>query len=291
MGLVLALLLNAPIRYFEGKGISRAFVSFIFLAVIFLGFPTILTIFLFKLWQELAALSAVHSLGQWASLFSEQIVHFFEGVPLFPGTLFPLNFVSFSDTLFRWAMAIPDLLLIWFLSAFSAFFFLRDKRDLTQYFKKQLPRTSRFSYFRIYRSTSGALWHLLRIQLLLTSLTTCISMIFFCLLQLPYALLLGLLVGFFDLIPVLGPGFIYLGLSVLQLWFGNLSTAIALGIGYLILVIVRQWGEPHLIGAPLGLHPLVALMGLYVGFRVWGLMGVLLAPVLMVFIKAFLGNN
>lgn len=282
LGLLLALLLDGPISYLEGKGWSRNWVAVGFVAVIFLGLPTFFTLFLLRLWQE------VGSLGQWASLFSDQIGSFLQRFPVFPGEFYPLNLLSFSDTLFRWAAAIPELLLIWCLSAFSAYFICRDKRILTKFVMEQLPKRSRFGFFKLYHQTSSALWHLLRVQLLLITFSASISMLFFSLLELPYALLSGFLVGFFDLMPFLGPGLVYLALALLQLWSGNLSIAIALGLGYLLLLVVRQWGEPHLISAPLGLHPLLALVGLYLGLKAWGLVGAVLSPILMFFIQAFL---
>lgn len=290
LGLFLALLLDVPISYLEGRGWSRAFTSLVLVSTTFLGLPIFLTIFLFKLWQEVQELLGSASFGEWSSMFSEQAIRFFEDLPLTSAQFTPANLIGLTETLFRWTIAIPDLLLIWTLAAFSAYFFCRDKKVLTKFVTQQLPRHRRFGFFRVYHDTSGALWHLTKVQLLLMLMSTSLSMLFFCLLQLPYALLMGFLVGFFDLMPVLGPGLVYLSLSIIQLWLGNPSLAIALGVGYLILLLLRQWGEPHLISDRLGLHPLMALLGLYVGFRFWGLLGALLGPILMVFLKAFIGT-
>ncbi len=131
---------------------------------------------------------------------------------------------------------------------------------------------------------------MLRVQLILMLISTTLSMVFFCLLQLPYALLLGFVVGLVDLVPVVGPGLIYLTLAVAQIYLGNLSVALALGVAYLILLLIRQFGEPHLVSDRLGLHPLVAVLSLYVGFRFWGLLGAMVGPILMVFLKVFIAT-
>ena len=49
--------------------------------------------------------------------------------------------------------------------------------------------------------------------------------------------------------------------------------------------MVRQIAEPKIVGESLGLHPLAALISLYVGFRVFGLWGMLLGPGMAMLIK------
>ena len=215
--------------------------------------PLVLTFVLLHLWQE------VQGLAFFSSMFSEQAAQLFEAIPMLEaGISLP--------TLLKWALAIPDLFLIWMLTALSAYFVCRDKRTLAKFLVKQLPKTEAFRVRQVYQHTSGALWHYLQMQLLLMVISTGVSMIFFGILELPFPLLSGFLVGFFDLCPILGPGLVYLSLALLQLWWGNTAKALALGLGYLILLLLRQWGEPHLVSERIGLHPLVALLGLYAAF-------------------------
>ena len=46
--------------------------------------------------------------------------------------------------------------------------------------------------------------------------------------------------------------------------------------------LIRSALEPKLVGKHLGLDPLVTLIALYAGYKLWGLMGMLLAPLLAV---------
>ena len=274
-GLFLAFLMDIPVDYLESKGWSRSLTSLILASVVFLIVPVILTFFLLQLWNEVQGLTYL------SSMFSEQAIKLLQAIPMLEAGLS-------LQTLFRWALAIPDLFLIWMFTALSAYFFCRDKRALTRLVARQLPKSKVFRVRQVYLDTSGALWRYLQVQLLLMMISTGVSMILFVVLELPFALLSGFVVGFFDLCPILGPGLVYLSLALLQLWWGNTSKALALGIGYLILLLLRQWGEPHLVSERLGLHPLVALVGLYAAFRVLGPLGALIGPLLLVFLKAFL---
>ena len=284
-GLSLAFVMDIPVSFLESKGWSRSVTSLILAVLSFLLLPALVTLFLLKLWEEVERLSGFLNLFSLsANAYSEYFVQLFEALPI-------LDTGIGMQTLIRWALAIPDLFLIWTITAVSAYFFCRDKRILAKFLARQLPRLKGFSPRQIYQDASGALWHFVQVQLVLMLLSTTVSMIFFVILDLPYALLSGFLVGFFDLCPILGPGLVYFFLAMIQLWMGNTFTAIALGVGYLILLLLRQWGEPHLVSERLGLHPLVALVGLYAGFRFWGPLGAVVGPVLMVFLKAFLRGD
>lgn len=284
-GLFLAFIMDVPVSYLQGKGWSRSVTSMILAAVAFLTLPLLVTFLLIKLWEEIQGLSSVSNLfvGS-ATMYYEKITQFLEILPILGAELS-------IDTLVKWALAIPDLLVIWTFTILSAYFLCRDKKVVTRYLARQFPGHAGFNPRQIYVDTSGALWRFLQVQLILMLISTIVSTTFFLALDLPYALLSGFLVGVCDLIPILGPGLVYLVLALAQIWSGNTLTALALGIGYLILLLLRQWGEPRLVSERLGLHPLVALVGLYAGFRFWGPLGAIISPILMVFLKALLPND
>lgn len=284
LGLVLAVFLDIPVSYLETLGFSRACTTFVLTFVTFLGLPIILVFCVLQLWQETKGLV---KLAPW---LSEQVTQFFEGLPWIATPLTPLNLTGSLELLLRWVYAIPDLLVIWVLAAFSAYFFCKDKSLFTTTITRHLPHKWRRGFFQLYHDTSRALCYLFRVQLILMGITSTLSMLFFYLLQLPYPILLGLAVGFVDLVPVAGPGLIYLCLAVVQIYLGHTQVALALGVAYLIVLLIRQFAEPHLVSERLDLHPLIAVIALYIGFRFWGLLGALIGPLIMVFLKALINT-
>lgn len=286
LGLLLALMLDVPVSYLETRGWPRPVSAFALVAVTFLSLPALAGLVLFRLWRELQGLLALGLLTRLTTELSDRLLMFLKGLPV----VFErdVSGVVSLPLVLGWAMAIPDLFLVWTLTALSAYFFLRDKHLLVRLFIQQLSKRHGAKVLQLYRQASGALWHLLRIQLLLVALSTGVSVAFFSLLQLPFPLLSGFLVGFFDLCPVLGPGLVYLILALLDFFQGNTQRALALGVGYLIVLLLRQWGEPKLLGERFGLHPLSALLGVYVGFRFWGPLGAVAGPLLLVFVQACL---
>ena len=110
-------------------------------------------------------------------------------------------------------------------------------------------------------------------------------------LRIPYAILWGFAISLVDVFPVLGTGTILLPWGLILWLQGENARAIGLLGIYGIISVTRSVLEPKLVGRQLGLDPLVTLFALYAGFRLWGLAGMILAPLLAVTVVQFLPEN
>jgi predicted PurR-regulated permease PerM len=97
-----------------------------------------------------------------------------------------------------------------------------------------------------------------------------------------YVLTISLLVGLADILPVLGPGAVFLPWIVWQFINGRTGMGISLLAVYIIISVVRQFLEPKIVGDNIGLHPLTTLISLYVGLQLGGAVGLILGPVTVV---------
>ncbi len=101
----------------------------------------------------------------------------------------------------------------------------------------------------------------------------------FLLLKIPYAPLWAGAVALVDAVPVLGTGTVLVPWSLVCFLQGNPPR----GMGLLLLFgatwLTRSVLEPRLVGKSLGLDPLLSLIAFYAGFRLWGIPGMILAPV------------
>lgn len=119
-------------------------------------------------------------------------------------------------------------------------------------------------------------------QLALMAVTFAVLLPGFLLLRISHPLPWALGVSLVDAFPVLGTGTVLIPWAVIQLLQGNTAQGIALAGLYATVSLIRSALEPKLLGRQLGLDPLVMLVVLYAGFRLWGIGGMLLAPVLTV---------
>lgn len=144
-----------------------------------------------------------------------------------------------------------------------------DRRMPTVWKERYLPGLTRMRH---------ALGGWLRAQLKLVAVTYGILAVGFLLLRIPYGIGWAAAVALVDAVPLLGTGTVLIPWALVCLLQGeNLRAMGLLGI-YGVAFLTRTTLEPRLVGRQLGLDPLLALLALYVGYRFWGLLGMLLAP-------------
>ena len=131
---------------------------------------------------------------------------------------------------------------------------------------------------RIKNAVGG--WLLAQIKLM--GVTFAILCLGFLLLRISYAPLWALAVSLVDALPVLGTGTVLIPWSLICLLQGDGARAIGLISVYIVATLTRSALEPKLVGRHLGLDPLLTLMALYAGYKLWGIGGMILAPLLAV---------
>ena len=97
-------------------------------------------------------------------------------------------------------------------------------------------------------------------------------------------------IGFVDALPILGSGTVIVPWAVIKAINGDFKLAIALLVLFVIICIVRQMLEPKLISKKIGTHPIFTLIAMYTGFKVIGVFGLLLGPILLIIFKNIFGN-
>ena len=129
---------------------------------------------------------------------------------------------------------------------------------------------------RLKRSVAG--W--LKAQLKLMGITFGVLTVGFFLLRITYAPVWAILIALVDALPVLGSGMVLIPWSVVCFLQGNTVRGIGLLGVYAAAALLRSVLEPRLVGKQLGLDPLLTLLCLYAGYRIWGIAGMVLAPLL-----------
>ena len=91
-----------------------------------------------------------------------------------------------------------------------------------------------------------------------------------------------------DFLPVFGTGAVLWPWALLDMLAGNYFRAIGLVVIYLICQITKQVLQPKMVGDSIGISPLATLFFLYVGYRLYGIVGMIIGvPVGMVIINLY----
>lgn len=99
------------------------------------------------------------------------------------------------------------------------------------------------------------------------------------LLRVKNALLYAVGIALLDLLPIFGTGTVLIPWGVIELINKNYFLGAGLIILYLVIIIVRNIIEPKIIGKQIGLHPLITLIAVFIGLRLFGFIGIIALPV------------
>jgi len=182
--------------------------------------------------------------------------------------------------------ALPDLFLGVVVTIITAFYFTLDTARIKRGIRSILPSSAERIISHIKKEAAVAVIGYLRSYSIIMLIT--FAEIFFGLsvLGIEYSFLIAAVSAVIDILPVLGVGIILLPWAIFCLIGRNLFRGIGLIILYVIIVIVRQFIEPKIVGESLGVHPLLALSSFYIGYRLFGFAGIIIAPILLVLWRA-----
>lgn len=105
-----------------------------------------------------------------------------------------------------------------------------------------------------------------------------------------YPLMAALGIGFVDALPILGSGTVMLPWAVISAANGNLKLAIGLIGLYLIIIVTRQLLEPKIVSNHIGIHPIFTLIAMYTGFKLIGILGMFIGPIILIILKNVFSN-
>lgn len=176
------------------------------------------------------------------------------------------------------AAALPSAALFLFTTLLAAYFTSAGRPSLRASLRRLMPGTWQERLGRVSGGLKTAFGGWLRAQGLLMLLTFGELALGFLLLRVEPALLLAGLTALVDALPVFGVGTVLLPWGAAALLLGDVRLGLGLLLLYGVVTLVRSLLEPRLVGKRVGLPPLAALACMYVGFRAFGVAGMVLAP-------------
>ena len=169
--------------------------------------------------------------------------------------------------------------LVYFLAAcIIIYYFLADKEIIKKAYLSLFPADLKNKAQDIIESISQKIGGYVVAQLATMTSVGLIVMIGLMILRVDYALILGLITGLFDIVPVVGPAVAFIVILLTVFKSGPLT------IGLVILVFIfAQWAEnnlvrPYIFSKFLDIHPLVIYFFLFLTAQCLGLIGVVFAP-------------
>lgn len=184
------------------------------------------------------------------------------------------------------AKQVPSYLISFLVSVLSAYFFIVQREEVLYWLKKVSPKSVQKRMILVIDNLRYAVGGYFKAQFKIMAIVFVILLVGLGILNTGYFVLVAFLIAFLDFLPFFGTGTAMIPWAVYKFFMGDYKMTVALIVIYVITQAVHQLLQPKLVGDSVGLNPLVTLVLLYIGYRMGGILWMILAvPIGMVLIN------
>lgn len=296
-----AFLLNPVVRWFEKRGFGRLGPIFLVLSLVFVLLTSFAVVMMPKIFVQIRELYS--KLPLLMDFFSGKLgpvsqryfgydlfLQWKEVLPNAPAAPMPLQAGILEGLLSGTARAISAVLTV-LLIPIITFYILKDYYLWNERLLRLVPRRYLSDVKEVMRRLSIVLGSLIRGQFLICAVLAAYYTVAFTAIGIEMALLLGLLSGFLNLVPFVGP-LMSLGLTVFLavLGGGQITQCISvIGIFLVANLLDKAVLSPKIVGKQEGISPLTIILALLAGGELLGFLGILLALPIMAMVKVLGG--
>lgn len=181
--------------------------------------------------------------------------------------------------------SIPSFFITVILSIISSFFFTIDYTRITTFIVRQFSPKVRDIIFDVKHYIVGTLFKFIKAYSILMALTFLELSLGFFILRIENGVTIAAIIALLDILPILCTGGILIPWVIIELIRGNVYLALGLATLYMLITVVRNILEPKIVGAQVGMHPIVMLICMFVGVKVFGFIGLFILPAIAIIIK------
>lgn len=192
--------------------------------------------------------------------------------------------------------SIPTILIYTVITILATYFITSDKIYIWDRMEHHVPKKILGKISTKVEKITASLGGYLKAEMTLIGISFVIVLmglnIFYLMgMNVGYPLLMALFIGFVDALPILGSGTVMIPWSVILFLNQEYSVGIAILGLYIFTSIVRQFVEPKIVSSKIGIHPLFTLIAMYTGYKVMGIMGMLIGPIVLIILKNIFENT
>lgn len=177
---------------------------------------------------------------------------------------------------------IPNFLVSFIVFMIALFLFMLELPDLKRAFYRHLTETTAQKVHYMMSKLNKVILGFVKAQLLVSLIILVVSFIGLLLVIPKYAIIMSLVIWIIDIIPILGSIIILAPWSIYQFVSGDIAMGTKLAILAVILLIIRRTIEPKVMGSQIGLSPLPTLIAMFIGLKLFGVLGFFIGPMLVI---------
>lgn len=218
--------------------------------------------------------------------FREQLMEIWENIDVYV-TTFATTLVTDLNGIIIPAInaimnTVPPVLVGTIITIVAFYYFLAQYHRINNAVVSVFPKVVGEHLVAIKRQLVSAVFMFIKAYGVIMMITFMEAFVGFTVLGVEYAFLMAVLTAVVDIMPILGTGAVVIPWGVFEIIRGNYFIGIGLLVLYAIITVVRQFLEPKIVGKSVGLHPLLALVSMYVGLKLFGVVGLFGFPIALV---------
>lgn len=177
----------------------------------------------------------------------------------------------------NFAKQLPSILIGIIMALLSSYFFVADRSEVTELFRRVVPSSIQNRYNMLKRGLKKAVGGYFKAQLKIEVWMYLLLFIGLSILRVDYAALIALGIAIMDFLPFFGTGTIMVPWAIIKILSSDYKMAIGLLIIWGVGQLARQVIQPKIVGDSIGVAPIPTLFLLYIGYKLSGVLGMIVA--------------
>lgn len=281
VAIILALAIEPSVKHLIGAGFKRK-TSSIIVITIFILVSLFLVFYLSKYIYE-QIVSFLSELPNIAALLKEKIPILKDKDLDYINRIMSIKNIidSYKDKIFKQILSASNKILYIFIMIISTILISIDLDNIELFIKKYTPNT----FYKVFINVSKKFSDMLNLEIKLTAASTVQTILGLYILGFNRPLTIGLICGILDILPVVGTAMVFIPMIIFELASGRILLSAGLICLYLLLQASRKIMEVKFVGSSLKINPLITLISIYAGIKIYGAWGIIFGPIVVILFK------
>lgn len=200
------------------------------------------------------------------------------------------------NNLIAFITSIPTMIIYTVITILALFFICTDKIYMIDLLEHHFPKTWVKRITKFMKKVFSSLGAFIKAQAILVFVSFSICLIGLTIfniagLNVSFPLLSAIGIAFVDALPIFGSATAMIPWAAISALNGDIKLAVALLVLLAVMALTRQSIEPKIVSGQLGIHPIFTLVAMYTGFKLIGVIGLLLGPIILIILKHIFEKN
>lgn len=185
------------------------------------------------------------------------------------------------------AFATGEGILSYGIGNICAYFMIVDRDKFNELISRLIPKDIIIKY----KSQKNNILSMAKIEMVLVIISTMEIIVGFLIFRVKEAVLLGIICGILDILPYVGTVIVFIPIIIYNIIVKDYLTAFGLILLYILVEVIRQILEAKFLSKSLNIHPIIVFLSIYIGIKLFGLLGVIIGPLYTILAKELIYND